>query len=149
MIKKLNWKNKDFIGKVNVDIDNFKGKILLPFSIRNYDKIYRTLYKLLNNKRIKGLNKLKIKVHPNTPELEEQLNLKYKLKRNLTSNNSTNEEKILIAIGATSVIMSNLILGNTVYQIYENETLECLSKSFWPDIISEKIDHNVIKYRLR
>ena len=149
MIKKLNWKNKDFIGKAHIDIDNFKGKILLPFSIRNYDKIYQTLYKLLKNKRIKGLNKLKIKVHPNTPELEEQLNLKYKLKRNLTSNISTNEEKIVIAIGATSVIMSNLILGNTVYQIYENETLECLSKSFWPDIISEKIDNNVIKYRLR
>tara|TARA_A100001015_G_scaffold40663_1_gene44527 strand:- start:7524 stop:8762 length:1239 start_codon:yes stop_codon:yes gene_type:complete len=149
MIKKLKWKNKDFIGKVNIDIENFKGKILLPFSIRNYDKIYETLYQLLKNKKIKGLNKLKIKVHPNTPELEEQLNLKYKLKRNLISNISTNEEKIIIAIGATSVIVSNLILGNTVYQIYENETLECLSTSFWPNIISEKIDNNVVKYRLR
>ena len=43
--------------------------------------------------------------------------------------------------------MENLLLGNVVYQIFENEILECLSTSYWPKLKS-KIDTNVVRYSL-
>ena len=44
--------------------------------------------------------------------------------------------------------MENLLLGNVVYQIFENETLECLSTSYWPKLKSKRIDTNVVRYSL-
>ena len=44
MLKNLEWKEKDFDKKFKYRLNNLKGKIVLPFSISNYDKIYLHLY---------------------------------------------------------------------------------------------------------
>ena len=148
MIKNLKWKKNDFEEKTFYKLNNFKGKILLPFSIKDYNKIFVILEKLFKNNKIKELNSLKLKLHPNTPEYEKQIIFKKKIAKFIKNKKYKKKNNVLIAIGATSVIMENLLLGNVVYQIFENETLECLSTSFWPKLKSKRIDTNVVRYSL-
>ncbi len=148
MINNLNWKKNNFEKISFTKLNNFKGQILLPFSVKSYDKIFNILYNLHKNKKVKGLNNLNLKLHPNTPENFQQKIFKLKCKKIFKSKIGKQKSKILISIGATSTIMENLLLGNTVYQIYENKDLECLSTIFWPKLKSKKIDTNVVRYRL-
>ena len=106
------------------------------------------LKKLYKNNKIKEINNLKLKLHPNTPEYEKQIILKKKIAKFIKNKKYIKKNNVLIAIGATSVIMENLLLGNVVYQIFENETLECLSTSYWPKLKSKRIDTNVVRYSL-
>ena len=62
--------------------------------------------------------------------MNEQILLKNKLNKLFNNKKKGNSEKLLLAIGSTSVILENLILGNKVIQIYEDETAECCSKVF-------------------
>ena len=50
MIKKLLWIKIDFEKKIPYKLNNSKGKILLPFSISNYDKIYEIIEELYKRK---------------------------------------------------------------------------------------------------
>ena len=149
MINKLLWKENDFEKKINYRLNNLKGKIVLPFSINNYDKVYEIISELYKKKKIKNFETLETQIHPNTAEMNEQLILKKKLKKLFKNKNKKNKEKLLLAIGSTSVILENLLLGNKVIQIYEDEIAECCSKSFWPGIKITKLINNVVSYSLQ
>ena len=103
----------------------------------------------IKKKKIKNFETLETQIHPNTAEMNEQLILKKKLKKLFKNKNKKNKEKLLLAIGSTSVILENLLLGNKVIQIYEDEIAECCSKSFWPGIKITKLINNVVSYSLQ
>tara|TARA_Y100000816_G_C26107798_1_gene589390 strand:+ start:6664 stop:7902 length:1239 start_codon:yes stop_codon:yes gene_type:complete len=146
MLKNLEWKEKDFDKKFKYRLNNLKGKIVLPFSISNYDKIYNLIKNIYYKKLVKNFENLKVKIHPNTPESLQQIELTQKINELFKNKKNKNQPRIVLAIGSTSVIIENIILGNKVIQIYEDEISECISHKYWPDVKVKKLLNNVIIY---
>lgn len=146
MIKNLGWKDKDFSKNFKYKPNNLKGKIVLPFSISSYDQIYNLIKKIYHKKLIKNFDGLIVKTHPNTPETLQQIELTNKINELFKNSKSKNQPKIVIVIGSTSALVENIMFGNKVIQIFEDDISECASECFWSNIKVRKLIKNVLIY---
>ena len=58
-------------------------------------------------------------------------------------------KRLSIFIGATGAVIEALERNHNVIHICEDVTLEHYSKTFYPNIISQKIQSNIFKYKLK
>ena len=156
-LKRLGWSKEKLIYQKKVINKKING-IYLPFQIHNHNKIINSFLEILNSKYGKFFSDLKIFIHPNSFEPNNNI-LYYKLndilKDFLKKNNrpqpitkKISKEKYSIVFGPSSVVYECLKSNHSVIQIFDNPIFECMTKYFWPNVNLKFITKNSVLYKL-
>ena len=155
-IKYLKWpkKNIKLISSMRFPRKkkNLDGKIFLPHTIVNFDRIILEFENFLQNSEKKSIQKLNIKIHPTSENIKEQLKLKSKLESIMEnySNRFSNsiKYKLAIVIGLTSAVVEILEHDVKVLHICTEPLFECYTELFWPSIRVNQVNEYVYFYKI-
>lgn len=155
-INYLGWSKKKIFVKDSLRI--FKGKknmsniVFLPYSINSPKFIIESFVKLINENHY-NFNKFNVKIHPTQINSKKHqktyLLLKTLFKKSKKNKKEIKNKKLSIFIGATGAVLEALERNHNVIHICEDVILEHYSTTFYPNIISQKIQNNIFEYKLK
>ena len=149
--KYLNWpKNKlkiiNSMRYLGEDSSFYKNKIFLPFELRSYEIILKSLEYLINNYKI-DISNLEIRNHP--MQLKSKIHIDIINKINSLKKNENSEKSIKnfsIFIGQTTSVVNALDKGIFCYHICADPIFDSYSSKYWDHINVEQLSQNLFKY---
>jgi len=155
-INYLGWSKKKVFVKDSLRIlkgkKNMSNIVFLPYSINSPSFIIESFTKLINENDY-NFNKFTVKIHPTQINSKKHqktyLSLKSLFKKSKNNMAEVKNKRLSIFIGATGAVIEALERNHNVIHICEDVTLEHYSKTFYPNIISQKIQSNIFKYKLK
>jgi len=126
--------------------------IFLPLNIKNINNVIKSLT-YLNEKKIINLNSYKVRNHPLSKNIKENIDAEKKINK-LIRDNKVNIKKnkcsaYSIFIGTSGSIIEALESGRKVIQIIEEKIFDYYSQKIWKNIKSKRISGNIFIYKLK
>ena len=128
------------------DLSFYKNKIFLPFELRSYEIILKSLEYLINNYKI-DISNLEIRNHP--MQLKSKIHIDIINKINSLKKNENSEKSIKnfsIFIGQTTSVVNALDKGISCYHICADPIFDSYSSKYWDHINVEQLSQNLFKY---